>query len=89
MDAPRHFRIGVFVPSKVQLLDLSPIDLFGMLDPQYLTECQLPAPIVKLGVPSTIHYISTQDNGPYITLTASAFLKVTKTIEDAGVQPGG
>jgi putative intracellular protease/amidase len=88
MPAAKHLRIGVYVPSHVQLLDLSPIDLFGMLDPAYLTACQLPAPLVALGIPSTIHYISVPETGSHIELTASAFLRASKTINDPEVQPG-
>ena len=83
-----HLRIGVFIPTTVQLLDLSPIDLLGMLDPAYLTACNLPSPIVSCGTPSTIHYISTPSNGTHMELTASASLKITKTILDSEVQPG-
>ena len=69
-------------------MDLSPIDLFGMLSPEYLRACTLPAPIVDLGVPSTIHYISMPETGPFVELTAKAFLKVSKTTKDKEVQPG-
>lgn len=83
-----ELRIGVFVPVGAQLLDISPIDLFAMLSPQYLTACTLPAPLVMLGTPSMIHYIALPDTGSHVELTASAFLKVSKTIEDPEVQPG-
>jgi putative intracellular protease/amidase len=88
MPNSKELRIGVFVPSGVQLLDLSPIDLFGMLSTEYLRVCQLPAPIVNLGTPSTIHYISMPNSGTHIELTASASLKISKTTEDKEVQPG-
>jgi len=70
------------------VVDLSPIDLFGMLSPEYLRACNLPAPIVNLGIPSTIHYISMPETGPFVELTAKAFLKVSKTTQDREVQPG-
>jgi DJ-1/PfpI family len=88
MSASTELRIGVFVPRTVQLLDLSPIDLFGMISPEYLRACQLPAPLVDLGIPSTIHYISMPDSGTHIELTASASLKISKTTKDKEVQPG-
>jgi putative intracellular protease/amidase len=84
----QELRIGVFIPRSVQLLDMSPIDLFGMLSPEYLRACQLPAPLVKLGTPSTIHYISMPESGTHIKLTAKAVLKISKTIKDKEVQPG-
>lgn len=84
----KELRIGVFIPAGAQLLDLSPIDLFGMLSPEYLRACTLPAPLVNLGTPSTIHYISVPENGTYVEMTASAILKISKTIDDKEVQPG-
>jgi hypothetical protein len=42
---PKHLCIGVLVSITVQLLDLSPIDFFGILSPSYLLTCGLPAPI--------------------------------------------
>src|SRR5450756_2235872 len=88
MTATEELRIGVFIPSEAQLLDLSPIDLFGMMSPEYLQACTLPAPIVKLGTPSTIYYISMPESGAHVELTAKAILKISKTTEDKEVQPG-
>ncbi|TAQ88219.1 Peptidylprolyl isomerase [Chlorociboria aeruginascens] len=88
MAGRQHLRIGVFIPNGAQLLDLSPVDLFGMLSSAYLTACQLPAPLVNLGIPSTIHYISVPKIGSQVEMTASAFLRITKTIHDVEVQPG-
>jgi transcriptional regulator GlxA family with amidase domain len=88
MSASKHLRIGVYIPGTVQLLDMSPIDLFGMLDPKYLAACQLPASLVSLGISSTIHYISVPSTGPHIELTASVVLKISKTINDPEVQVG-
>jgi transcriptional regulator GlxA family with amidase domain len=83
---PKILKIGVFLPTEVQLLDLSPIDLFAMLSPTYLTTCKLPAPLIALGIPSVIHYISL--GTPEISLTASLTMKTPKTIKDQDVQPG-
>jgi hypothetical protein len=88
MAAPKHLNIGVFIPGTVQLLDLSPIDLFGMLDPVYLQACKLPSPLINVGIPSTIHYISVPKSGDHIQLTAAAVIKITKTTRDLGVQTG-
>lgn len=88
MTAPKHLQIGVFFPKSVQLLDLSPIDLLAMMSPEYLRACQLPEPLIALGIPSTIHYISVPENGGHVELTASAILKVSKTIDDPEVQAG-
>jgi hypothetical protein len=88
MAAQKRLRIGVFIPGDAQLLDVSPVDLFGMLDPKYLTACQLPSSLVSLGTPSTIDYISASEAGGHIRLTANAFLRVSKSIDDPDVQPG-
>ena len=88
MTDQRPLRIGVFVPTEAQLLDLSPIDLFGMLQPAYLSACKLPSPLVALGIPSTIEYISLPLTGPHVSLTASAVLRISKTTDDVEVQPG-
>jgi len=88
MAGPKPLRIGVFVPKSVQLLDLSPVDLFAMLDPFYLEACRLPAPLVAMGIASTIHYIAASSLQSHVELTANAILKVTKTVLDEEVQPG-
>jgi len=88
MTTPKHLRIGVFVPKGCQLLDMSPVDLFGMLALDYMRACTLPTPLIAMATPSTIHYISIPPSGPHIELTASAFLRVSKTVLDEEVQPG-
>lgn len=88
MAEQQKLRVGVFIPAQVQLLDLSAADLFGMLNPEYLTACQIPPPIVALGVPTIIEYISTPESGAYVPTTASASIRVTKTIDDPSAQPG-
>jgi transcriptional regulator GlxA family with amidase domain len=88
MKATKSIRIGVFIPAGAQLLDVSPIDLFGMLSPEYLRACMLPAPLVNLGTSSAIHYISMPETSTHAELTASAFLKISKTTNDEEVRPG-
>lgn len=88
MATQKNLRIGVFIPSGVQLLDLSPIDLLAMLDPAYLTACQLPPSLIALGTPSTIEYISVPQADGHVPLTANAFIRISKTIDDTDVQPG-
>jgi len=88
MSAKKEVRIGVFIPSTVQLLDMSPIDIFYMCSPEYLTACNLPAPLIAQGIPSTIHYISTPETGTHLELTARVVIRVSKTILDREVQPG-
>ena len=98
---PTPFTIGVLLIPPTQLLDLSPIDLFGMLTPSYLEACQrgagLPAPLVALGVPVTIHYItaSHQPSSPsgnstpnLVELTSEAQIISTASLTTPSVQPG-
>lgn len=88
MSYSKHLRIGVFIPAGCQLLDMSGIDIFFMLSPEYLAACGLPGPLVALGITSTIYYISLPSTASEIELTASAFLRISKTITDKEVQPG-
>jgi len=88
MTATKELRIGVFTPSGAQLLDLSPIDLFGVMYPEYLRACILSVLIVEMGMPSTIYYISMPESGTHIELTAKAILEISKTTKDKEVQPG-
>ncbi|TGO20551.1 hypothetical protein BPAE_0286g00080 [Botrytis paeoniae] len=88
MPSPKHLRIGVFMPAGCQLLDMSGIDIFSMLSPEYLSACGLPAPLVALGISCTIYYISLPSTGPEVELTANAFLRISKTTTDNEVQPG-
>jgi len=91
---PKPLRIGVLIHAPVQLLDLSPIDLFSMLTPDYLQACTLPAPLVNLGIPVTIEYISSSTafppaSPPHLAhLTASAALRLTTHIAAPTVAPG-
>lgn len=80
--------IGVFLPEPVQLMDLSAIDLFYMMTPEYLTACRLPAPMISQGVAFDIHYIGRANNNSHCQLTAAANLRLTKTTKDPEVQPG-
>ncbi|KAG9238656.1 PfpI endopeptidase-like protein [Amylocarpus encephaloides] len=89
MASQKKLRIGVYCPGSTQLLDLSCVDIFGMLDPSYLGGLGLPSSVVDLGVPCEINYISAPKmEEDHIELTANAFLRATKTIKDTDVQPG-
>lgn len=97
-DKSKTLRIGVLILPPSQLLDVSPIDLFGMLTREYLEACRLPAPLLALGIPVEIHYISAtaipqpeSTASLEVTLaecTANAALRVTATIHDTALAPG-
>lgn len=59
-----------------------------MLTPEYLTACQLPAPLISHGVPMTITYVSEAGAHPICELTASAGLRITAGLDDPSVAPG-
>jgi transcriptional regulator GlxA family with amidase domain len=80
-------RIGVLLIGTVQLLDISPIDLFGMLTKEYLQACHLPAPLVALAVPVEIIYISESGAGVN-EATASAGIRVSADLKNKTCAPG-
>lgn len=81
-------RIGVLLLSPVQLLDVSPIDLFGMLTKEYLTACRLPQPLINGAIPIEITYIAESETGSVAECTSSAGLRVDAGLDDAGSAPG-
>lgn len=85
-SSPIH--IGVLLLPPVQLLDVSPIDLFGMLTPSYLASTPLPGPLLAGAVPITISYIAPQGAGSLASCTASANLRIDAGFDDASVAPG-
>ena len=80
-------RIGVLLLAPVQLLDVVPIDLFGMLRKDYLEACRLPRPLINGALPIEITYISEAGAGTIAESTASAGLRVSAGMEDAASAP--
>ena len=82
-------RIGVFIPSEAQLLDVATVDVLGTISKEYLSVLpHLPAH-VKAGAPSvTIVYITSPKNGGEIPSTSSSTLKSHHTYQDDAVAPG-
>lgn len=81
-------RVGVLVIPPVQLLDLSPIDLFGMCSAEYLRATSLPKPLLDLAIPVSIHYISASGPDSNVELTANAKIRATASLSSPEVQPG-
>lgn len=76
-------RIGVLLIDVVQLLDLSPIDIFGMLSESYLSTLPfLPAPLKAGGIPIDILYISQAKPDTLQECTANAGLRIDASISD-------
>lgn len=88
MSSTSPLRIGVLIVPPVQLLDVSSVDLFGMLTKEYLEACSLPAPLLALGIPVEIHYISEAGPGIVAECTANARLRVTADLEDEVASAG-
>ncbi|KAJ0420274.1 hypothetical protein BJY00DRAFT_313214 [Aspergillus carlsbadensis] len=85
MSAP--LRIGVLIMSKVQLIDLSCVDMFSLVDKIYLTEGSFPAPLRALGRSVEIHYIGATAKGSLTTTTANLALRLTDAYTDDTVAP--
>ncbi|KAK4500166.1 hypothetical protein PRZ48_008352 [Zasmidium cellare] len=83
------YTIGVLIQPSPQLLDLSSIDLFGMLSKSYLDTCPLPAPLLALAHPNIhIHYISALGPGGMQKCTADVVMQTTHSFSSEEVKPG-
>jgi len=88
MSSPNGLRVGVLLISPFQLLDASPVDLFSMLTKDYLSACGFPGPLIALGIPVSIYYISESGPGTLAATAASASIQVTSSLDEETVQPG-
>ncbi|KAJ5220063.1 DJ-1 domain InhA-type [Penicillium chermesinum] len=80
--------IGVLLLPDSQLLDVAPVDLLFMLNPDYLASLGLPKPIVDLGQPCKISYIGLDEANKPMNLTSFISVSVTHTISDSEVGVG-
>ncbi|RMZ83945.1 hypothetical protein DV737_g1372, partial [Chaetothyriales sp. CBS 132003] len=65
MSQPAKLNIGVLFVSSPQLLDVGAVDLLAMADKAYLRACELPDPVVELGLDTVnIQYISENVKAP-------------------------
>ncbi|KAB5536534.1 hypothetical protein GE09DRAFT_1226593 [Coniochaeta sp. 2T2.1] len=79
-------RIGVFIPSEVQLLDLACVDFFAMLSHDYLVPLKmLPQSLTDLAPQVTMSYIGTASTVP---TTAQTKVLTTHLVSDPDVAPG-
>ncbi|GAW17000.1 hypothetical protein ANO14919_064490 [Xylariales sp. No.14919] len=83
-------KIGVFVPSGSQLLDLACIDVFHMMSKEYLSLLpMLPQHILDIAPSVEISYITSPETKPQmVELSANVNMRATHDIADAEVQPG-
>ncbi|RBR12542.1 uncharacterized protein FIESC28_08593 [Fusarium coffeatum] len=86
--ASKQLRIGVFMPSSVQLLDLATVDVLASMSKEYLGLLPLPAHIGKMAPSIKITYITSPKLFPDVALTADLTIRATRTYEDEDVAPG-
>lgn len=85
-SAKKPLRVGVLLCDAVQFLDVSPVDLFGMLTPEYLKACCLPDAVVAMGQEIEFLYISGSEENEadatsFISLTANVGLHLTVSMQ--------
>ncbi len=87
----RTVRIGVFIPSECQLLDLACVDVFGSMSHEYLTNLEfLPSAVTDLAPDVDISYIGTIQPGGQESVHATSGLRIATThhLSDPAVGPG-
>ena len=70
-------RVGVLFSAPVQFLDVAPVDILGMLTPDYLKASGMPSNINEQGIPFEFHYIAEDEPGSSIQVTAGARIVIT------------
>ncbi|KAF2175714.1 class I glutamine amidotransferase-like protein [Zopfia rhizophila CBS 207.26] len=87
----KPLRIGILIVPPIQLLDIAPVDLFAMLSKEYLQICNLPAPLVSLGIPMDhLEFIYIAESGPntIAQTTPNLGLQINVGLDDPKVAPG-
>ncbi|KAG5778787.1 hypothetical protein H9Q73_007563 [Fusarium xylarioides] len=84
----KQLRIGVFIPSSVQLLDLATVDVLASMSKEYLSLLPLPAHISEIAPSTKITYITSPKLFPTVNLTADLSVRASHTYEDDDVGPG-
>ncbi|KAF9770722.1 hypothetical protein IL306_011664 [Fusarium sp. DS 682] len=83
-----RLRIGVFMPSSVQLLDLATVDVLASMSKEYLGLLPLPAHVSEIAPSTKITYITSPKLFPTVDLTADLSVRASHTYEDDDVAPG-
>ncbi|KAF7545387.1 hypothetical protein G7Z17_g9208 [Cylindrodendrum hubeiense] len=85
----KQVRIGVFIPSGAQALDVATVDVLAVMSKEYLGIMpMLPAHMKELAPSVTVSYITTPEQGPEIPLTANMTIKATHSYEEPAAAPG-
>ena len=89
---PTHINVGVLLVDTVELLDVAPVDLFGILSASYLKSRKLPDSISSLAPSVSIVYISQDhDNSLHTQIqpcSADAAIRTTRSLNSDDVAPG-
>lgn len=88
MSSSKQLRIGVFMPSTVQLLDLATVDVLATMSSEYLGILPLPSHIGSMAPSTKITYITSPKLFPHVALTADLCVRTTHTYQDDDVAPG-
>lgn len=83
-----HIRIGVFIPSDAQLLDVACVDVLGVTSKEYLGVLPLPSHIGDIAPRVSIYYIGVPTQGGDIPMTSGMTAKATHVYTDEEVAPG-
>ncbi|KAM0345288.1 hypothetical protein ACHAPU_006687 [Fusarium lateritium] len=86
--ASKQLRIGVFIPSGVQLLDLATVDVLASMSKEYLGVFPFPAHISQMAPSTKTVYITSPKLFPNVGLTADLSVRATHTYQDDHVAPG-
>ena len=85
----KQLRIGVFIPTGAQFLDVATVDVLASMSKEYLGGLpHLPAHIAELAPSTKIIYITSPELFPDVPLTADLSIRATHTFEDEAVAPG-
>jgi len=89
---PTHINVGVLLVDTIELLDVAPVDLFGILSVSYLKSRKLPDSISSLAPSVSIVYISQDHDHSHHTqvqpCTADAAIRTNRSLKSHDVAPG-
>lgn len=80
-------KVGIiFVTEPIQLLDVAPIDILGMMEPSYLRALGMPEDFCAKGIEFEYHYVNETGKGPN-QMSAGFKLAVTVTSNPCSFLP--
>ncbi|KAL8768352.1 MAG: hypothetical protein Q9209_005386 [Squamulea sp. 1 TL-2023] len=76
MSYPSSLKVGVLLCGPVQLMDVAPVDMLGMLDKKYVEIAHLPEQIASKALDIEFYFINETGEGPH-PMTAGFKIAVT------------